>query len=75
MKKSKSTCHHLIGIDQNARMDKFGFFAEPVNGADVPDYYEIVKQPMDFATMQRKLDEFEYTSAEDFKVRHLHYLR
>jgi hypothetical protein len=33
-----------------------------------PDYFEIIKNPMDFATVQQKLDNKEYNSVEDWKA-------
>ena len=32
----------------------------------VPDYLDIVKCPMDFSTIKRKLNTFEYNNNEDF---------
>lgn len=34
----------------------------------MPDYYDIIKVPMDWATMAAKLDRHEYPSALDFAV-------
>ncbi|GAA6007850.1 hypothetical protein JCM10207_004898 [Rhodosporidiobolus poonsookiae] len=48
-------------------LDRQQFFARPVNPADVPDYHDIIKHPMDWQTMQDKLDRFEYASAADFQ--------
>ncbi|GJP52037.1 hypothetical protein CLOM_g11149 [Closterium sp. NIES-68] len=31
-------------------------FKEPVDGSEVPDYYDIIKDPMDLKTMQRRLE-------------------
>lgn len=33
-----------------------------------PDYYDIIKNPMDWATMGEKIDRHEYTTAIEFKV-------
>ncbi|CAB3991577.1 tyrosine- kinase BAZ1B-like, partial [Paramuricea clavata] len=40
-------------------------FTEPVDTSEVPDYLEVVACPMDFGTMKRKLNAFEYNSYED----------
>lgn len=49
------------------KLDKKLIFAEPVSSVDVPDYYDIIKNPMDFSTMRKKLNEFEYESPEAFE--------
>lgn len=55
----------LLSIDKNM------FFAQPVSRALVPDYYDIVRHPMDWQTMSEKLDRHEYPTAAAFKVSHL----
>lgn len=49
-------------------LDKTAYFSQPVSREDVPDYYEIIKFPMDWATMSAKLDRHEYPLALDFSV-------
>ncbi|KAE9124782.1 ATPase family AAA domain-containing protein [Phytophthora fragariae] len=41
-------------------------FYVPVNPTDVPNYYLIVKRPMDLSTMRDKLNDEEYTCFEQF---------
>ncbi|KAF4567532.1 histone acetyltransferase [Pleurotus pulmonarius] len=41
-------------------------FMQPVDGDEVPDYYEVIKQPMDFRTMEHKLDTNQYQSLAQF---------
>ncbi|KAJ7072172.1 hypothetical protein C8F01DRAFT_1205804 [Mycena amicta] len=41
-------------------------FLQPVNGNEVIDYYDVIKEPMDFATMTRKLEKNEYSTVEAF---------
>lgn len=41
-------------------------FAQPVNRDEVPDYYEVIKEPMDLATMESKLEADAYNTLEDF---------
>lgn len=41
-------------------------FMLPVNGDEVHDYYDVIKEPMDLATMEQKLDKDQYETVEDF---------
>jgi len=41
-------------------------FLQPVNGKLVPDYYDVIKHPMDFSTMEKKLNNYEYDTAAKF---------
>ncbi|KAF9010549.1 Bromodomain-containing protein [Cyathus striatus] len=41
-------------------------FLTPVNAEDVPDYYEVIQKPMDFGTMEHKVDNKQYTTVEKF---------
>ncbi|KAJ3923982.1 hypothetical protein F5877DRAFT_87269 [Lentinula edodes] len=41
-------------------------FLKPVTAEDVPDYHDIVLKPMDFSTMEHKLDNNQYQTVEDF---------
>jgi len=49
-------------------------FMKPVDAVKlrIPDYYEIIKNPMDFGTVKKKLDKVDYLNAqeciEDFKL-------
>ncbi|UZJ54862.1 hypothetical protein CBS101457_004182 [Exobasidium rhododendri] len=54
-------------LPQLQRRDQYQFFALPVDTIDVPDYYTIITHPMDFSTMERKLNEGEYKSVDSFK--------
>ncbi|BGP15944.1 hypothetical protein JCM10213_003625 [Rhodosporidiobolus nylandii] len=47
-------------------LDKQHYFLRPVDRVSVPDYYDVIKHPMDWSTMADKLDRHEYASAEDF---------
>ncbi|KAL0579158.1 histone acetyltransferase [Marasmius crinis-equi] len=46
-------------------------FLKAVSAEDVPDYLTFIKEPMDFGTMEHKLDNNQYTTVEDF-VRDAH---
>ncbi|CDU24278.1 related to Peregrin (Bromodomain and PHD finger-containing protein 1) [Sporisorium scitamineum] len=48
-------------------VDKYGFFAQPVSKIDVPDYYDIVKEPMDWATIKDKIVNKTYDSVEEMR--------
>ncbi|PFH53843.1 hypothetical protein AMATHDRAFT_83748 [Amanita thiersii Skay4041] len=41
-------------------------FLTPVNAEDVPDYYDVIKNPMDFSTMEHKLETKQYSTLDDF---------
>ncbi|SGZ28341.1 BQ5605_C027g10317 [Microbotryum silenes-dioicae] len=55
-------------IRRVSELDKHRFFAKPVSRRDAPDYYDIVKNPMDFSQMTDKLARREYPSAESLLV-------
>lgn len=41
-------------------------FLSPVNGDEVHDYYDVIKEPMDLTTMESKLEKDQYETVEDF---------
>eukprot|EP00898_Chlorokybus_atmophyticus_P004892 jgi/Chlat1/5403/Chrsp35S05223 len=47
--------------------ERFGHstFKEPVDDELVPDYYQVIPQPMDLSTMQQKLQSGQYARAEE----------
>ncbi|KAL3531580.1 hypothetical protein ACH5RR_005101 [Cinchona calisaya] len=61
----KHTLQLIIDILQ--RRDAYEIFAEPVDPNEVEDYYQIIKEPMDFGTMRAKLHEGMYQNLEQFK--------
>ncbi|KAK8573135.1 hypothetical protein V6N13_099950 [Hibiscus sabdariffa] len=61
----KRVLEHILDILQ--RRDTYEIFAEPVDPEEVDDYYEIIKEPMDFGTMRAKLHEGMYTSLQQFQ--------
>jgi hypothetical protein len=49
------------------RRDAYGFFLEPVNPKLVPDYLKVIKSPMDFSTMRKKIEAGAYRDADSFR--------
>ncbi|XP_022247065.1 LOW QUALITY PROTEIN: nucleosome-remodeling factor subunit BPTF-like [Limulus polyphemus] len=41
-------------------------FREPVNPKDVPDYYKVIKEPMDLRTIEKRIQEHQYEKLADF---------
>ncbi|KZV82985.1 histone acetyltransferase, GCN5 superfamily, partial [Exidia glandulosa HHB12029] len=41
-------------------------FAQPVNRDEVPDYYDVIKHPMDLSLVEHKLEHHRYTSLDSF---------
>ena len=42
-------------------------FSHPVNPDEVPDYYEVIKDPIDLETIQKKISEKKYKDALQFE--------
>uniref|UniRef100_A0A914GTV5 Uncharacterized protein n=1 Tax=Globodera rostochiensis TaxID=31243 RepID=A0A914GTV5_GLORO len=44
-------------------------FLEPVDAEalNLPDYFEVIKEPMDLSTIKKKMDARQYTSPEEFR--------
>ncbi|XVF37359.1 hypothetical protein REPUB_Repub20aG0001200 [Reevesia pubescens] len=61
----KRILEHILDILQ--RKDTNEIFAEPVDPEEVENYYEIIKEPMDFGTMRAKLHEGMYISLQQFE--------
>lgn len=47
------------------KIDRFSVFAEPVTEDDAPGYFDIVENPMDFATIKGKINNGEYGKGSD----------
>jgi transcriptional activator SPT7 len=41
-------------------------FLQRVNKREAPDYYNVIKQPMDIGTMMKKLKQLQYKSKKEF---------
>lgn len=50
------------------RRDKYRFFHVPVDTAVVSDYLDVIKKPMDFGTIKRKIERGKYDDIEQFRV-------
>lgn len=69
------TLHHLrpfyvilsLTLDQLVASDQKHIFAQPVNAAEAPGYYDTIKYPMDFTTMRNKIDAMEYENLSEFE--------
>jgi len=56
------------------RLDKKMLFQQPVTADIAPDYAAIIKNPMDFGTMRKKLSESEYKTLAQFTVYQVGYV-
>lgn len=48
--------------------DPRDYFLSPVSKADVPDYYDIIKRPMSWSVIDKKLSDHVYLDLQEFKV-------
>lgn len=55
-------------LEKFRRKDPNKFFESPVDIAEVPEYYEHIKNPMCFATMEQKINAGQYPDLESFKA-------
>ncbi|XP_071733050.1 uncharacterized protein [Rutidosis leptorrhynchoides] len=55
-------------LDRLQKKDTHAVFSEPVDPDELPDYHEIVEQPMDFGTLRSKLDEGRYKNLEELEA-------
>ncbi|KAI9315499.1 hypothetical protein BX666DRAFT_1956104 [Dichotomocladium elegans] len=65
-KDMKTVCTKLL--DTFEKRDAYGFFLQPVDTSIVKDYLTVIKQPMDFLTMRRKLQSDLYPDMDAFKA-------
>ncbi|XP_042428742.1 transcription factor GTE4-like [Zingiber officinale] len=54
-------------LDRLQKKDSYGVFAEPVDPEELPDYHDIIKHPMDFATIRKKVSDGVYGNLEQFE--------
>ncbi|CAG7902094.1 unnamed protein product [Brassica rapa] len=50
----------LFIIDKLQKKDMYGVYSDPVDPEELPDYHDIIENPMDFSTLQKKLDSDSY---------------
>ncbi|KAL0353655.1 UNVERIFIED_CONTAM: Bromodomain-containing protein 9 [Sesamum angustifolium] len=55
-------------LDKLQKKDIYGVYAEPVDPEELPDYHDVIKHPMDFATVRSKLGNGSYATLEQFEV-------
>ncbi|CAA0830096.1 DNA-binding bromodomain-containing protein [Striga hermonthica] len=55
-------------LDRLQKKDTYGVFSEPVDIDELPDYYEVIEQPMDFGTVRKKLDSGAYKNLEQLEA-------
>lgn len=48
------------------RDKRFTYFSRPIDVEDVPDYYEVVENPMTFSMMLEKVDKHGYSCVKQF---------
>ncbi|PWA85298.1 DNA-binding bromodomain-containing protein [Artemisia annua] len=54
-------------LDKLQKKDIYGVYARPVDPEELPDYYDVIKRPMDFATVRRKLAKGSYLTLKEFE--------
>ncbi|MCD7452120.1 hypothetical protein HAX54_015037 [Datura stramonium] len=54
-------------LDKLQKKDIYGVYAEPVDPEELPDYHEVIENPMDFATVRNKLGTGSYATLEQFE--------
>ncbi|OAY69483.1 Bromodomain-containing protein 1 [Ananas comosus] len=54
-------------LDRLQKKDTYGVFSEAVDPEELPDYHDIIKHPMDFGTVRKKLSSGAYKNLEQFE--------
>ncbi|CAN4104007.1 unnamed protein product [Withania somnifera] len=54
-------------LDKLQKKDIYGVYAEPVDPEELPDYHEVIENPMDFGTVRNKLGTGSYDTLEQFE--------
>lgn len=55
-------------IEGILKKDVYGFFRQPVDPKEVPDYYHVISEPMDLGTMRQKVQQNLYPTLQSFEV-------
>jgi NuA3 HAT complex component NTO1 len=59
----------IVGlIADGSSMDRQELFLHPVIRAEVPDYFDIIKEPMSWLQIDEKLEKNAYRSIAEFKA-------
>ncbi|KAJ7777292.1 bromodomain and PHD finger-containing protein 3 [Mycena metata] len=54
-------------FERISALDRNDYFKLPVSKKDVPDYFEVVKNPMSWSSIEAKLDTHQYWDIQSFK--------
>ncbi|XP_047945257.1 uncharacterized protein LOC125191871 [Salvia hispanica] len=54
-------------LDKLQRKDIYGVYAEPVDPEELPDYFDVIDHPMDFATVRNNLRNGLYATFKQFE--------
>ncbi|XP_048113930.1 bromodomain-containing protein 1-like isoform X4 [Alosa alosa] len=54
-------------LEQLKDKDQTKIFAQPVSVKEVPDYLDVIKHPMDFSTMRKRIDAHGYRNLDEFE--------
>ncbi len=60
LKPSKFKDVALGTLTKMGRFDRYSVFAEPVGESEAPGYFDVVKEPIDMATMREKVENGDY---------------
>ncbi|KAL0073143.1 hypothetical protein F4703DRAFT_1899529 [Phycomyces blakesleeanus] len=61
----KTVCLKLL--ETLEKRDAYGFFLEPVDTRLITDYLTVIKRPMDFSTIRRKIETGRYRHLDEFR--------
>lgn len=57
----------FAAVDKFQKKDTYGVFSEPVDPEELPDYFDVIENPMDFGTIRKKLENGDYVSLEQLE--------
>ncbi|KAG6840128.1 hypothetical protein C0991_008687, partial [Blastosporella zonata] len=56
-----------IAFERITSLDRNEYFKNPVSKAEVPDYFDVIKRPMCWVTIEERLNKHEYWDVQAFK--------
>jgi len=59
----------VLSYSSVSRVDRLDFFKNPVNKNEVPDYFDLILNPMCWTMIEERLDKHEYWDVKSFRVR------